>query len=272
VFLSTAPERADDGFGSFDRLTTEDAAAASGSIVLVPIGAVEQHGPHLPLGTDVALASRIAADAAALVGGVLIAPPVPYGCSAHHRSFAGTVSLRVETFIHLLVDVASSLAADGFVPVFVNGHGGNRGPLGAGLQVLLEHGVDAWGVTYFELIADEALDEFDGDGAAMGHACALETSLSLANWPRLVHLDRVPVRSPGDRYPDPRMFTGDRVIRHRRFEDLSDSGIVGDPSKGNLSAGQRLHGHAVQHLAEILRTIRTREGEPRLASEMEDYD
>lgn len=241
---------------AFATQTTRDSARARGSLVLVPVGAVEQHGPHLPLGTDIWLASSMASAAAARVDGVLVAEALPIGCSAHHRSFPGTLSLRVETFINLIVDVASTLAADGFVPVFVNGHGGNRAPLEAALQTLLERGVQAWGVTYFELIADAVDAEFKGDRGACGHACALETSLSLSLWPNLVRADSFPDRGGAGAYPDASMLGIDRVVRPRRFEDLDTSGIVGDPSLSSVASGDALNEIAVARLAGVLERIR----------------
>lgn len=241
---------------TFAAQTTRDSARARGSLVLVPVGSVEQHGPHLPLGTDIWLATSMATSAAARVGGVLVAEALPIGCSAHHRSFPGTLSLRVETFINLIVDVASTLAADGFVPVFVNGHGGNRAPLGAALQSLMELGVQAWGVTYFELIADAVDAEFKGDRGACGHACALETSLSLSLWPELVREDSFPARGGAGAYPDASLFGIDRVVVHRRFEDLDESGIVGDPSLSSVDAGDALNEIAVARLVVVLERIR----------------
>lgn len=245
-----APDRST----QFATLTSPEAHRVRGSVVLVPIGAVEQHGPHLPLGTDIWLATAVARAAADRLDGVYLAEALPIGCSAHHRFFPGTLSLRVSTFIAVVTDVATCLAEDGFIPVFVNGHGGNQAPLGAALQALLETGVPAWGVTYFELLRAEALAQFD-DPRAVGHACALETSLSLALWPELVHQDRFPPRWSGGSFPDASLFGTDPVVRHRRFETIEPSGVIGDPSQAGTAAGSALLEVAVSRLTGIIDRI-----------------
>lgn len=234
-------------------LTTDEAAERRGAVVVVPVGAVEQHGPHLPLGTDIRIAAAVAEAAVLRVEGTLLLDPLPIGCSEHHRSFPGTVSLRVRTFMDLVADVAGSLAADGFVPVFVNGHGGNRGPLNAALQELLERGVGAWAVTYFERIGDEARQAFPAD--SMGHACALETSISLSLWPDLVRGDRIPTRPGAPAYPDPSLFSTAGVVRHRRFEEFGADGIVGDPRLADEAKGTGIFSAAVERVAQTLRRI-----------------
>ncbi len=233
-------------------LTTDEAAERRGAVVVVPVGAVEQHGPHLPLGTDIRIATAVAEAAARRVEGTLLLDPLPVGCSEHHRSFPGTVSLRVRTFMDLVADVAGSLADDGFVPVFVNGHGGNRGPLNAALQELLERGVGpAWAITYFERIGDEARRAFPDD--SMGHACALETSISLSLWPELVRGDLIPPRPRAPGYPDPSLYSAAGVVRHRRFEEFG--GIVGDPRLADAAKGTGIFSAAVERVAQSLRHI-----------------
>lgn len=222
-------------------------------MVLVPLGATEQHGPHLPLRTDWWLAHAVSAQVAARNGDVLLADPIPVGCSAHHTSFAGTVSFRVSTFISVLVDIAESMVGSGFLPVFVNGHGGNRAPLGAALQTLHERGVRAWGLTYFETIAGEAQNAFEG--TAMGHAGALETSLTLALDAAAVRSDKVPEIEPSGLYPDPSLFGTDPVTRFRNFDEFDPSGVVGAPRLADRSIGEALKAAAVEKISAVLEAI-----------------
>jgi creatinine amidohydrolase len=125
--LLTSPEAA--------RRTNERRTAA-----IVPTGAVEQHGPHLPLNTDLLIAEAVAKEVAGSAEGVT-AEPLAYGCSWHHTSFGGTVSVRTTTFISLVFDVCRSLSDSGFVPVLLNGHHGNKAPLQVALADLAETGV-----------------------------------------------------------------------------------------------------------------------------------
>ena len=97
--------------------------------IILPIGSTEQHGRHLPLGTDTMVPTALAHRLGERTG-VLVAPTVTYGMSLHHLGFPGSVSLRPETLTHVLEDILRSLHRHGFRRVFVlNGHGGNVAPL-----------------------------------------------------------------------------------------------------------------------------------------------
>lgn len=223
--------------------------------VLVPCGSVEQHGPHLPVGTDAWLAEAVAERVAAPRPGVLLAEPLAYGCSSHHKGFPGTVSLRRQTFLALIVDIATSLAGNGFLPILVNGHGGNRGALTVATQELLDQGVDAWVITYFELIEEDVANLLPGYGSAVGHACALETSMVLHLWPDAVHRERIPERSARGSWPDPFLYSKDRVIHPRLFRDLDPIGVVGDPRLATEELGERLFEAAVKRVGDVVDRI-----------------
>src|SRR5262247_700423 len=105
------------------------AERAPQAVAVVPVGACEQHGPHLPLGTDLLVVEHIALAAAGILAGdpdVLVAPAIPYGYSAYHLPLGPTVSLRMSTLQAVLTDVCESLVQSGFRRIFLlNGHGGN---------------------------------------------------------------------------------------------------------------------------------------------------
>ena len=111
------------------RLTWRDAEAAlaRARLALVPVGSLEQHGPHLTLDTDLAVAEAFAQRLDVELGDdALLCPPLPYGLSEHHLAFPGTITLRPDTFIGVLLDLVESLAHWGLRRVLVvNGHGGN---------------------------------------------------------------------------------------------------------------------------------------------------
>lgn len=239
--------------GSFERLRRGEASERTGSLVVIPVGAVEQHGPHLPVGTDIMLARAVAAAACERVPGSLLLELLNFGCSAHHRSFGATVSLPASVFVTVVAEAARCLCEDGFVPVFVNGHGGNRAPLGTALQTLLEWGHTAYAMTYFELVPEAVLAEF-GDSANLGHACAMETSLVLHLWPELV-AGELPGLSATGWYPDVSLYGSDAVVCHRPFATLSDNGVVGDPSLASAQAGSRIYAAAVDAVADRLTRI-----------------
>lgn len=171
----------------FSELTRDQAREiADQALIVLPIGSTEQHGPHLPAGTDsivVEHLARAAAAEAARTIPVIVAPTLPFGCSQHHLQFGATISITSETYYRLLMDVGRSLASSGFHRVFiVNGHGGNHDLAQlAARDLALETALHVASGSYW-LIADEA----PGPGRVPGHAGAFETSLMLEAAPGLV--------------------------------------------------------------------------------------
>jgi creatinine amidohydrolase len=233
----------------------EDLGAAGRRLVLVPCGSVEQHGPHLPVGTDAWIAEAVAEQVARARPGVYLAEPLAYGCSSHHRGFAGTVSLHPQTFIALIIDVAASLADNGYVPVFVNGHGGNRGALTVAAQTLLDQGVETWVISYFELLEGDLAEALPDYHDAVGHACALETSLVLHLWPDAVHLDQVPGPGARSAWPDPFLYSKDRIIRPRLIRELDPNGVVGRPASASAELGRLMFEAAVRRVGDAVDRI-----------------
>jgi creatinine amidohydrolase len=187
---------------SYGRRTSPDVGAAAGRVAVVPVGATEQHGPHLPLATDTLLATAVARAIVAGSPSLVLGPVLALGCSEHHMGFPGTVSLRAPAFVATVTDVCRSLAAASLDVVLLNAHGGNRAPLGVALGELAAQGIRAHALTYWDLLAEEAAAEF-GDPDACGHACALETSLMLHLHPELVRNDLIPQGATPHAWPDP---------------------------------------------------------------------
>ncbi len=114
---------------------------ATAPVLLVPVGSVEQHGPHLPLRTDTTIAAAIASRVAARLGpGFVVGPAVEYGASGEHQDFPGTVSIGHEALTLLLVELARSATTWASAVVFVNGHGGNLAALCAAVGRLRGEG------------------------------------------------------------------------------------------------------------------------------------
>ena len=169
----------------FQDLTRDAIAEArdAGALVAVPIGAIEQHGSHLPVDTDTRLSTAVARQAARRTRSVpvLVAPALPFGFSPHHLSHAGTISLRLGTYLAVLGDIAASLAETGFRRiVFVNGHGGNSAPLRAKIAELVMDGIPATGVDYWAPAEAEWVAMLKGATRRFGHACEFETAMMLA--------------------------------------------------------------------------------------------
>ena len=236
--------------------TSEEAAAAGGQLAVVPLGATEQHGPHLPLETDTLLATAVAQAIVERVPGTVLGPVLSLGCSAHHLAFAGTISLRTRTLIDTLVDVGRSLATSGLTVLFLNGHGGNRATLEVALTDLAETGTRAYGLTYWQLLGD-VVDQALGDDAAgaCGHACALETSLMQHLHPGAVREHLIPEGGTPPAWPDPHMFSTDAVRVVRPFDELRPDGVIGRPSLASAALGRQLFEAAVERGAREVRRI-----------------
>src|SRR6187549_139747 len=170
--------------------------------VIVPVGAVEQHGPHLALLTDVLIPQEVARRAAPMLG-ALVAPPISYALSYPHVGFTGLVHIRIPTFMALVEDVAVSLATAGFRRiVFLNGHYDNTYAIAyacANAAERLPAGTHAFPVNYWDGMSAEEAGEFFGPTTGL-HANQGETSAVLAIDPRLVDMDAANAELPP--FPD----------------------------------------------------------------------
>lgn len=224
----------------------------SREVGLVPVGAVEQHGPHLPTGTDTLIAEAVC-ERAGLRTGAPVLPSIPVGCSYGHGTvLPGTLSLSPELLAAVVRSYADWAAHSGLRRLlFVNAHLGNAAALGVATDTLrlyrpdLRIGVVSW----FD-ISPEVFAECTADGDDI-HANRAETSLMLAVAPHLVHLDRAADGDDEDR-------TGDLVFRYTA-PALSRNGVTGRPSQATAELGRRLLGLIVDALAEKVSRARLEE-------------
>lgn len=221
------------------------------ALVVLPIGATEQHGPHLPTGTDAFVAEAVASAAAARAAGesardLVLAPVLSFGASDHHLPFGGTLSLSTETMTSALVDLARSVAADGGRRmVIVNGHGGNKGPCNsAGAIASTRHGVALAYVDYWDLLPEDTPDRPN----LPGHAGRFETSLVLGLRPELV-ADR-----PG-RESQPAVPNAPGVTVHANAVWANIDGYTDRPADADADAGKRWFDALADALADRLVTL-----------------
>ncbi|MDQ2653716.1 MAG: creatininase family protein [Chloroflexota bacterium] len=177
----------------FNEITRgESAARAPGALAVVPVAATEQHGPHLPLGTDTFLVETVARQAAAQAAleiDVLVTPTLAIGASHHHFPFGGTLSLASETYYRAVRDLVLSLIRDGFQRVFViNGHGGNHELIQVVVRdLVLEYQANLAAASYWDLArAALAAQAPETTGRLPGHAGYFETAMLMAIRPDLV--------------------------------------------------------------------------------------
>jgi len=191
-------------------------------VVLVPVGSVEQHGPHLPLETDNVIAQAVATSAAEVMGGaeagVWVAPPLTYGSSGEHQSFPGTVSIGTEALRLVVVELVRSLRTWAPRVVLVNAHGGNLSALRSAVDQLASEGHDvAW-----VACATEDVDL---------HAGRTETSLMLHLRPGEVRLE---LAEAGDCRPLAEILPD--LVRGG-IAAVSPNGVLGDPAGASAEEG-----------------------------------
>ena len=230
------------------------------AVAIIPVGSVEQHGYHLPLGTDSMVAIRLAEDAAQRTKNVAT-PPLWFGWSPHHLALPGTISIRPEILIEVLFDMLSSLAAHGFERfVIVNGHRIANIPW---IQISAERAQRELGVkvAVFDpaFMAKEIADQI-GFGH-VGHADELETSHMLHIMPHLVRMDLAEDYEPMERkyyHVDPRVSRDTLCWVPSTAQDLErtakkSGGVSGRPTLAAAEKGKRLHEHLVGRLIEVIR-------------------
>ncbi|SDI31629.1 creatinine amidohydrolase [Rhodococcus triatomae] len=184
--------------------------------MIVPVGSLEQHGPHLPLDTDTVVATAVARE---LPG--MLAPPVAYGASGEHEAFPGTVSWGTEALTVVLVEYGRSVCRWARRVLWVNGHGGNGPALVAATTLLRHEGRD---VAWFPCAIP----------GADAHAGRTETSLLLHLSPERVRLARA---EPGNCTPMTELLP---VLRERGVAPVAPNGVLGDPTGASADEGRRL--------------------------------
>jgi creatinine amidohydrolase len=230
-----------------------EAIAAGKRRVIVMLAAMEQHGPHLPIGTDTYLGYATGVRLARRLGDALVAPAITIGYSAGHLPMAGTVSIEEPTLEAVVSDACRSLARHGFREiVLLCSHGGNYRALRnvlprlrkehAGLRVSAVSDFDEWLENTRAFAAREGLDM-----ARLGvHAAQGETSLMLASRPDLVQMDHA---CEG--------FMGDASIRWRSkvpppMDTMSPTGILGDARGSTAALGEKMFADRIERLASMI--------------------
>lgn len=232
--------------------------------LLLPIGSLEQHGPHLPLGTDTLILAALIKGVWAELGEtfpLIIAPTWGIGKSVEHLAYPGTLSLRAETMLALLDDICACLSLHGLKRlVILNSHGGNTDLLRAfsydlrQRYALYVYNIDLWASPFFA--------DFLSEGDI--HAGEVETSLMLYLHPQLVQEDLL-AASPGDGEADGHDRIGyDLSDGDLGFgwlvTDLSSTGVIGNPTAATAEKGEEIFSFAVQKVCRILRKIAASQG------------
>lgn len=223
------------------------------AIAVIPIGSIEQHGPHLPVQVDTLLVSEVARRAARLVAEsvpVVVLPTIWSGLAEHHMSLGGTLTLDLATFFGLVRGIVRSVARNGLKRILLlNGHGGNMTALNALVgEISAEMSLPIALATYW-IPAQQEFSRILEKQTSVAHACEAETSMLLALRPDLVAMAEL------ERVNPPREWAGGAsdVYVWRSVADWSPSGIAGVPSAASAEKGERLLDAAARALADRLR-------------------
>jgi creatinine amidohydrolase len=246
--------------------TWEDIAQAAREdyFVVFPVGAIEQHGPMLPVQVDARLAERWACDGAQRAReqyglNVLVLPTLPYGQSCFHMRFPGTISLRFENYISALCEIMRAVMEMGFRSIaIVNGNGGNASSVDVARRRLVEeltreakeariYAYAGWDDAYFQAEWRKLGEQGLLPDETMGiHAAAPETAEMLADRPHLVKREKM-VKATLKRAEQPGYFW--------LADEISETGAFGDPSQATAELGERLLDIVAESVARFLSRI-----------------
>jgi creatinine amidohydrolase len=226
----------------FDELNRDDISRwAPDSTVVLPVAAIEQHGPHLPVMTDSLIAEAVSRESARLANRdipVIVCPPVTFGASHHHLIYPGALSLSAETLTSVLRELTDSLVSSGFRRIYLlNSHGGNEECVRlAARELALRHPVNAGAASYWTIAWEAICGPAAGLGVLPGHAGGFETSLMLALRPDLVRSDLLPLPHRRAKPPEPRDPAAVPLIqRHGSWaaiDGYSDNAAAADADAG----------------------------------------
>ncbi len=235
-----------------DELSTTEVAQAAkhGTVVIFPLGSVEEHGEHLPLGTDSIQPEYIALEVSRRTG-CLVAPPFRYGICNATRNFPGTLTIQFDTLYRVALDVLSELVRNGFFRIIVmSGHAGNSHMVAlrlAAQEVLNRNeSYNAPKVRIMVLSDFDFAEELAGELAdpSDGHAGTIETSRVMAIKPELVKS-----KGKAEVWRLPRF----EVVAHP--EEYLPGGVNGDPTLASAEKGQKINAYIIDQVEKLVKEL-----------------
>lgn len=242
----------------WDRLTAPALleAAREKTVIIIPLGATEQHGPHLPTQVDWRVAYEVSQRAARLMQGrqrALVTPAIPFGMSEHHMSLGGTLTLNFSAMAAVVGCVVRSAARHGFERIFVlNGHGGNIAALETIItELTIDLKLPLAGGTYWHIAADSIRSILEHQGGVL-HACEAETAMLQALSPETVMPLDASLRAP--LVPGLSAIEGVNpgVYRWQQLKTRSTLGLIGQAWAATPEKGQRLLDAVARDVADAL--------------------
>lgn len=223
------------------------------TLVILPIAAVEQHGPHLPTATDEMICTAIAEQVEQRhKESVLMLPTLWLGASQHHLRWGATLTSRVENYETLLCEICESLLDDGFRRVLIlNGHGGNIGPMQISLRRLQVYyrNCQLMAASYWSIAEKEIASLMEGQCKTVGHACEAETSLIMHLRPELVRASKI--ENFDDYAPD----LVDGVFLCNDMYQRTQQGATGRPDFASAEKGEKMFSLIVERVSHVIANL-----------------
>lgn len=242
----------------WDNLNREELKklAEEQSIVVIPTGSTEQHGPALAVGSDAIIITKIAEGVAAEVNRrgkkCIVAPTIAYANSIHHMSFCGTITLQPSTYMQMLKEICMCIAKHGFRKIIlINGHGGNTDPNNVALIDINETlGFSVFHVGFWAGGEADLASVTETQPNGTYHACEGETSLLLACDETLVDPSYKHLSGPllKEGYPE----LARQASTFHRMEFKTPNGIIGNTYAATREKGERMIAYSIDHLSDIL--------------------
>lgn len=248
----------------YGKLTWEEVRDADKDrVVILIVGATEDHGPHMPLDTDTVLGTCVAKGVSRKIPEeVLIMPAIPYGFNEHHKDFPGVIWIQPETLIAFITDITKSLAHHGFRRILLlNSHGSNHPVVDiAARKTVIENEIICVSASYWNLMADRIKDLRRSRTGGIAHAGEFEASMYMDIDPGSVHLEKASTQIFHD--PDSRYFSLDlaagnnRAMLMRWWSESTPDGTMGDPTLADAATGKKFIEAAVEETVGLVREIR----------------
>ncbi|MCW2307978.1 creatininase family protein [Rhodobium gokarnense] len=255
----------------WERLATTDFSAIDRrTVVVLPIAAVEQHGPHLPLSVDCDIGQHLLAATDAVVGeDMLILPQIKVACSEHHMDFAGTLTVTPEAFLIYASELLESVIAHGFTRIVIfNSHGGNQAigrvltdKMGAAHRDCLVVMATWWTLAYAALVPIQ-----ESARGGVNHACEFETSLMMEAHPDSVRHEAISGMQCAPTFAwaeEDMMHTAGAGLFRTMYDKSNGTGTVGDPSFATAEKGARIREAVVEAFSTVIRDLKCAEAAPR---------